>query len=365
MRRRRAMANGKTSRIVIRGAGRFRRDMAQSPEMKPPPFVLPDDARFFDHASGFPKMRAAGIEAWLRDEVAPGDRRAAIYALSRRWLNRLIPALRTPHAISESTHFLLLSVPKVDQIKRVLLFLEETRRRVLQSLASACPPHDRPKHLVVVFGDHADYDRFTAAEAPEREREIADSGGMFIPHGIPHIVLPSSDLVAIHATLVHELVHDCVAHLPLPLWLNEGITQMLEYDIVSWRPFELDRDMKQKHAGHWTADSIQDFWSGRSFMLPGDVQKVSYNLSVVLVRKILSQHSAGRENFWEFVRCAEASDAGAASLGEHMGTALEDLVGDFLGPGDWAPRLPLADCEAKPLAAVALASAATALPQSA
>jgi hypothetical protein len=322
--------------------------MAQPPDMKPPSFTLPDDARFFDQTSGLPRFAAVETETWLHREVSPADRRAAMYALSRRWLNRLIPALRTPHAISESTHFLMLSVPKVDQIRRVLLFLEETRRRVFQSLASARPPLDRPKHVVVIFGERDDYDRFTAAEAPEQERDIADSGGMFISRAIPHIVLPSSDLVAIHATLVHELVHDCVAHLPLPLWLNEGITQMLEYDIVSWRPFELDREMKEKHASHWTAESIQDFWSGRSFMLPGDAQKVSYNLSVVLVRKILTLHAAGPENFWDFVRSAEARDAGTASLEEHMSLTLEALTADFLGPGEWAPRLPLPDCDATP-----------------
>jgi hypothetical protein len=307
--------------------------------MKPPPFALPDDAPFFDMSGAFPRMNDAAIRTWLNERVPAGDRHAAVYALSRRWLNRLIPAMRVPHAISESTNFLLLSVPKVDQIKRVLVFLEQARVRVLQALASAQPPSDRPKHVVVIFGDKSDYDHFTAAAAPENEPVLADSGGMFITAGVSHIALPSADLLAIHATLVHELTHDCVSHLSLPAWLNEGITQMLEYDIVSWSPFELDRDMKKKHAGYWTAETIQDFWTGRSFHLPDDAQKVSYNLSVVLVRKLLSEFAQGRQRFWEFVCHANPADAGDAALREHMGLGLDELVETFLGPGDWAPRM--------------------------
>lgn len=314
----------------------------------PPRYPLPDDARLFDDTARFPRMNPAAIHAWLTVDVPAADQRAAVYALSRRWLNRLIPVMGVPHAISESPNFLLLSVPQVDAIKRVLKFLEETRARVMRSLASAQPPADRPKHLVVIFGEKADYDAFTAAEAPDHERDLADSGGMFIPQGVPHIVMPSADLKAIHATLVHELVHDCVAHIEMPAWLNEGITQMLEYDIVSWSPFELDRDMMQKHADQWTAERIQDFWTGRSFFMPGDTQKVSYNLSVVLVRKILTDFGGGHGAFWNFVRHASQADAGDAALREHVGMSLEELVTDFLGPGEWAPRAPLRSMDAPP-----------------
>jgi hypothetical protein len=305
---------------------------------RPPPFILPGDDLLFAELDGFPRVSGESAAAWLENEVPAADRPAAIYALSRRWLNRLIPAMGVPHAISESTNFLLLSVPDVEQIKRTLRFLEEARGRVLKSLASARPPHDRPKHVVVAFGERDDYDAFTAALAPDHERDVADTGGMFVSLGVPHIVVPPSDPATMHAPLVHELVHDCLSHLRQPLWLNEGLTQMLEFDIVSWRPFELDRDKMEKHAHHWTAGSIQDYWNGRSFFLPGDPQKLSYNLSVVLVRKILTEFAPGRESFWEFVRLAKPEDAGDAALREHIGLSLAELVGEFLGPGEWAPR---------------------------
>ncbi len=306
-------------------------------QVPPKPFPLPEDRRLFELGGRFPDFDAAAVAAWLA-EMPASDRPAAHYALSRRWLNLLIPAMRAPHAISESTNFLLLSVPKVDPIKRVLQFLEETRARVLRALVHAGPPRDRPKHLVVIFGDRDDYAHFTAAAAPEEERELAESGGMFIPRGVPHIVLPSHDLVAIHPTLVHELIHDCVAHLPLPAWLNEGITQMLEYDLVSWSPFELNREMMEKHADYWTPETIQDFWSGRSFHLPGDAQKVSYNLAVVLVRQVMNDYGAGRDAFWRFVRDAQPADAGDRARREHVGIGLSELVAGFLWEENWAPR---------------------------
>jgi hypothetical protein len=301
-------------------------------------WVLPEDERLFATAMGFPRLKVDAILEWLREDVPDEQHSAATYALSRRWLNRLSAAMAVPHAISESPHFLLLTVPKVDAVRRTLLFLEETRTRLLKALASAQPPVDRPKHVVIIFGSKDDYERFTAAGYPEHEQEIAVTGGMFQSGGVPHIMLPSADLVAIHATLVHELVHDCVSHLNLPAWLDEGITQMLEFDVVSWAPFQLDRDTMAKHAAHWNGESIQDFWSGRSFHLSGDTPSLSYNLAVVLVRKILTDLAAGRDHFWLFVQSAKRDDAGDSALREHMGATLEELVADFLGPGSWTPK---------------------------
>lgn len=306
-----------------------------------PAIALPNDEAVFDLTCGLPRLRADAIEAWLREGAGRQDERAATYALSRRWLNRLGAAMSVPHATSESTNFLLLTVPKVDAIKRTLLFLEETRARLLKLLVSAEPPRDRPKHIVIIFGAHADYDRFTAAGYAEHEREIAATGGMFESSGLPHIMMPSTDLVGIHATLTHELVHDCVSHLSLPAWIDEGVTQMLEYDIVSWNPFVLDREMLARHAAHWNSDSIQDFWSGRAFHLGGDVPSLSYNLAVVLVRKIIAEFAPSRASFWAFARAARRTDAGDAALREHIGLSLDELVQEFLGPGDWSPRADL------------------------
>jgi len=301
-------------------------------------WALPEDERLFTATMGFPRLQVDAVSAWLCTDVPGDQRQAATYALSRRWLNRLSAAMAVPHAISESPHFLLLTVPKVDAVRRTLLFLEETRARLLKALALAKPPADRPKHVVIVFGSKDDYELFTAAGYPEHEREIAVTGGMFESSGVPHIMLPSADLVAIHATLVHELVHDCVSHLALPPWLDEGITQMLEFDVVSWAPFQLNRDTMAKHAAHWNSESIQDFWSGRSFYLSGDTPSLSYNLAVVLVRKILTDFAAGRDHFWSFVQSAQREDAGDSALREKMGLGLDDLVADFLGPGSWAHR---------------------------
>lgn len=300
---------------------------------------LPPDERMFIFDSRFARPNPVAIQDWLQNDVPDGEWRTAANALGWRWLRLLVPAMSEPHALSESPHFYILTLPKVDEVKRMLRFLEETRVQVLRALASAAPPSDRPKHIVVVCGRREDYDELVATESSVDERDLADSGGMFFSQGFSRIALPSATLTDFHATVVHELVHDCVAHLPLPMWLNEGVTQMLEYELVSWRPFHLDREVMKKHASHWTAETIQEFWSGRAFSLPGDSQMLSYNLAVVLVRKIMGEVAYGPEDFWAFVREAKAGDAGDVALRAQFEVSLEEVVSDFLGPGPWTPRL--------------------------
>lgn len=301
------------------------------------PVPLPPDGRVFLFGLKFVRLNAMAIADWLDNKVPKEERHSAANALGWRWLRFLVPAMSEPHALSESPNFYLLTVPNAEEVRRLLRFLEETREKLFRSLASAAPPRERPKHLVIICGDKLDYDEFSALEHPGRGGELADSSGVFVGKGLPHIALSSALLNDIHAILVHELVHDCISHLPLPLWLNEGITQLLEYQLVSWRPFVLDRETMEKHKAHWNAETIQLFWSGRSFFNPGDSQFLSYNLSVVLARKIMTNVARGQSDFWSFVRQARPSDAGDAAMRAQFGVGVEELVEDFLGPGAWRP----------------------------
>ena len=137
-------------------------------------------------------------------------------------------------------------------------------------------------------------------------------------------------------TLVHELAHNLVAHLPLPLWLNEALAMAFEADIAGGTHEPVTRELAARHREYWTAETIQEFWIGHSF---SDVegQELAYSLSRVLLHLIYTEVRPPEGHFRRFVLTADWADAGAAAAQEHLEIPLENLIAAFLGPGDWMP----------------------------
>ncbi len=157
--------------------------------------------------------------------------------------------------------------------------------------------------------------------------------------GYQHLAVCSAQESALLHILAHELIHNCLVHLPLPNWLNEGITQTLEEDLVRGRRRVLiDRELFSRHEAFWNDDNIQEFWTGRSFFHAGDSQELSYNLAVVLMHKIYVDLELPKEDIRSFIVNAKRGDAGEAAAVMHLDNSLGDLVASFLGAGDWAPH---------------------------
>ncbi len=92
----------------------------------------------------------------------------------------------------------------------------------------------------------------------------------------------------------------------------------------------------------WNAQSIQEFWSGSSFMRTDDGNQLSYDLARILV----DQLSRNWPDFAAFVGSARRQDAGAtaahavyaSSLGS-LTTALLDMPPDPAWDPAWDPAL--------------------------
>lgn len=100
----------------------------------------------------------------------------------------------------------------------------------------------------------------------------------------------------------------------------------------------LDGELHDRHLAHWNGDSIQAFWTGESWDVPGDIFELSYNLALVLWRKIETDLAPSHEQVVRFIIEAQAIDAGEAACRAAFNTSLGDLVADFLGEGEWTPR---------------------------
>ena len=91
--------------------------------------------------------------------------------------------------------------------------------------------------------------------------------------------------------------------------------------------------MHRKHLAFWNEDTIQEFWSGKSWRRPDEGNSLSYDLAVHLVA-IGSRDFA---RFRDFVNAADHADSGNAAAQAHLGYPVADLAAAVLGEGPWTP----------------------------
>jgi hypothetical protein len=138
------------------------------------------------------------------------------------------------------------------------------------------------------------------------------SGGVCLNgDGYVHFVFPTIDYFSYSTTLVHELTHTCLAHRPIPAWLNEAIAMRMEETLCGSKTFVLDRELYDRHVAYWNVDTIQTFWSGESWQIPGDSFELSYKLAPDPIKSKLI--SVLREAIMKFIATANASDSGEAA----------------------------------------------------
>jgi hypothetical protein len=185
--------------------------------------------------------------------------------------------------------------------------------------------------VLLFFSDPDDY--YTCISFFHKEGSHIQSSGIFIRGGYAHIAVPFIAIQNASRTLVHELAHNLLCHLPIPRWLNEGIACVIQTQ-MSGRQFILSREMASRHAGHWNETNIQTFWSGKSYHVPGDDSELSYSLGEILVR-LVSDNGA---NFTDFIVHADWRDAGQDAALNVLSKDLGEVLGGFLGPGNWRPQ---------------------------
>jgi hypothetical protein len=251
------------------------------------------------------------------------------------WLDALRVKLGSRYAVRESEHFLLLSPLEELRARATLEYVETTRRRILALLEGIAEETELGKLCVLIFADPDRYYEYVANYYPP-EGLFAQSGGLFLQEGYGHFVFVADDMSTMEPTIVHELTHCLVQHLPLPAWLNEGIAVNTEERLAprTGRRLHTAEEMQRKHAGFWSETTLQDFWSGRSWYRPGDANMLSYDLARQLVVLAASEGDA----FRDFANAADAEDSGAAAALAHLGYPVATLAEAVLGEGAWQPR---------------------------
>jgi len=271
--------------------------------------------------------------AWSAEE-----RDAFSTAAAGHWLRALAEHLGPTYRVHASPDFLLLSALEDRPVELFLRFCQSVRRRIARNLEGIATAREDGKHVVLVFADGDAYYDYIGHYYPNDGGEYAMSGGVFVNAGYGHFALPETDLNQMQPVIAHELTHCLLSHLPIPAWLNEGLAVNTEHALFTYladprNALHSPDEIAAKHAAFWNPDTIQMFWSGKSFLRSDDGNLLSYDLAKRVVGLIARHEDA----FRAFVLDARGEDGGQAACARWLGCPLEHLVVPMLGEGDWRP----------------------------
>jgi hypothetical protein len=300
------------------------------------PIEVPNREEWFPKLDAFPRPDWPAIQGWKRAWIAKEDEHDAMQQVARHWLTRLRDALGGAYTVVESEHFHFVSALDEKAGAQMIEFLEHARERLVHILGDVAWTDGKGKHVVLRFTNQDDYYAYISHYYEDGKH--ATTGGVFLRKGYAHIAcFENYAMKEERATLAHELAHNLVAHLPLPLWLNEALAQAFEADIGDSRRPMLDRELHAEHEGYWNPKTIQQFWMGRSFGTPAG-QRVSYSLARILLDIINREVRPPPDFFRRFVKQTTWQDAGEAAALEQFEVSLGEIASVFLGDGDWAPK---------------------------
>lgn len=263
------------------------------------------------------------------------------HTLAQRWLLQIKLELGGDYHCYESENLLLVSAEGATRSRSLLHSAESSLAFLHQQCGSLLKRTAYGKRAIIAFSDEDDY--YTYISHFHRDGAHSLSSGVMIHAGYLHIAINLYGVKNASQIITHELVHNCIAHLPVPTWLHEGFAQKLEH-LAGSNQFVLDHDLVEKHHSFWTGENIQQFWAGTSFYGPDEGNKLSYSLAEILVNLLADDWN----RFLEFVRLADHRDAGQDAALKALDRSLGDVVGDFLGPGNWRPqRKIIADLQKK------------------
>ena len=285
-----------------------------------PALLLP---QFFVQHQNIPLLDGHRLANWLSDNVADEFRASMLEEAKRAWLLHVRDALGASFQITESNTALLLSALNPNTARTTANFMSNALGQVLGALEGIAQAPQRGKDILIVFEDVESYYRYLSFFY----HNAAASGlgrGLYIRAGAEHFVTVKADLYAIQSLMVHEMTRNCLAHLPLPLWLSVGIAVNTERQLVNKKPCGGcgSQQLHHKLLVYWDESEIREFWTGASFQRADEGLQLSYELARIMVELLAKDWRA----FKDFVVNAHADDAGTAAARAHLDMDLGELV---------------------------------------
>ena len=163
---------------------------------------------------GFPRLDWEAIGKWV-ESVDPRLRAEAWGQAEIAWLLHVRDSLNGDYRLDIQDCALLLSSLEANVARSALDFMTRSLKRISAVLDGvACAPEWGHDILIVFDNDETYYGYVSHFYADDGE--FAGSGGMFVNDGCSHFVTMKSDLRVVEPTIVHEMTHSCLSHLPIP-----------------------------------------------------------------------------------------------------------------------------------------------------
>lgn len=285
---------------------------------------------------GLPYLDWQAVTDWIGTIENPEAQAKAWSDCETAWLLYLRDALGASFTLSENDDAALLSSLEPNVARATLEFMSKTLHRIERVLDGIARTPEWGKDILVVFDDDVSYYQYVSHYYPE-SGEFGGSSGVYVSAGCGHYVTMKSDMHSIEPVIAHEMTHGCLSHLPIPMWLNEGIAVNTEQRVSqSPRALYSVAEIRDKHFRFWNVSRIQDFWSGKSFFRNDDGNLLSYDLA----QKIVGQLSSDWEAFGTFVLAAEEADGGSSAAAEHLNVdigAIACVIAGHDPSPDWSP----------------------------
>ncbi|UXM94536.1 hypothetical protein N5853_10550 [Bartonella sp. HY329] len=277
-----------------------------------------DKTRLLNFRGQYPILIEWGVDA-LRKFFKEDETAIFNQVLAKFWLLHLRDSLGAGYKLYQGDNIFLISNQDERIIKLTMDFLKSGRERVLKALPGlAASSGDM---LAIMIDEGEQYYDYTGKYNTVKSQIILSSG-VFINSVLPHFVTNETQLTLVEPTIIHELTHYYLAHLELPLWLDEGLAVNVERVIAkNAPPAEYLVELYEEHLAYWDYRTIHKFWNGMAYN-HSTKAKLAYDLGRMMVYHLAKQ----KNEFKSFVEDSNRYDSGASAAKRHFKMTLGQIV---------------------------------------
>src|SRR5437588_6632336 len=184
----------------------------------------PDISRFrleFEEDNGFSHPDWKSVSKQIDESIPKAEWWDVCHKLSKQWLSRLKADLGGNYRCYESKNFLCLCAEGAEATRTMLDYAEGSLEFLGKHFGTLLPKESYGKRVLLIFTDQDDYYAYISHFHTEGAHSL--SSGMMLHRGYAHIAFPFTWVFSAKSIITHELVHNCIAHLRIPVWLHEGL----------------------------------------------------------------------------------------------------------------------------------------------
>lgn len=241
------------------------------------------------------------------------------------WFEQIAEACDAELVVMESRNFRFLMPYNYPQenVRSLSKMADDVLEHVVGILHGVIEGLPENKIIVLLFHSDASYRDYLVSQIVGIDIDGVSSSGLIVQvQGKPlHLAIATQHLQISEGFLAHELTRFLLLAHSIPVWLEEGLSTLAEYEITGAPQPPLDSidDLRN----FWTPEKIQGFWDGSAFYQLDGTNDISNDTAVLLVYALIRTYPF--DVFADFVKSASNNDAGQAAAIEKFGVGLGDL----------------------------------------